>query len=92
LIERLGISITLAALVVLAVFNALPIPPLAGSRVADTLMPDALRPAWDGLCSVGPVLLIGVLMLPVVFGVSLIDWPLAMTETLLEKMVWLLTR
>ena len=78
--------------VVLAVFNALPIPPLDGSRVADALMPDALRPAWDGLCSVGPVLLIGVLMLPAIFGVSLIDWPLAMTETLLEEMVWLLTR
>ena len=78
--------------VVLAVFNALPIPPLDGSRVADALMPDVLRPAWDGLCSIGPIVLIGVLALPIVFGVSLIDWPLAMTETLLRNMIWLLTQ
>jgi Zn-dependent protease len=41
----------------LAVGNLLPIPPLDGSRVVEWALPDSLRPAWNQLHSVGPVVM-----------------------------------
>ena len=66
--------------VLLAVFNMLPIPPLDGSRVADGLMPNAWRPAWEAFAQLGPVLLAAVILAPMLFGVSLMSWPLALTQ------------
>jgi Zn-dependent protease len=40
--------------VLLALFNLLPIPPLDGSRIADAVMPEALRPAWSAFSGLGP--------------------------------------
>ncbi len=61
--------------VILAVFNLLPIPPLDGSRVADSLMPRRFQPAWDGFAQLGPAALIAVIVLPQFLGVSLLAWP-----------------
>ena len=56
--------------VVLCVFNLFPIPPLDGSKIVDGLLPDSLRPAWNQFCSLGPVLLIGLILLPQITGFS----------------------
>jgi len=63
--------------VLLASFNALPIPPLDGSRVADALMPAPLRPAWEGFLQMGPLALVAVLILPRLTGVQLFYWPIS---------------
>jgi Zn-dependent protease len=73
--------------VILAVFNALPIPPLDGSRVADALMPAPLRPAWEGLCRLGPLALAAVLILPALTGIHLFAWPMAVTQQVLEQVI-----
>jgi Zn-dependent protease len=76
--------------VLLAAFNLIPIPPLDGSRVVDTLLPDGLRPAWDSLGQMGPIALAAVILLPLLAGVSLFAWPLEAVQTLLDQLaVWL---
>jgi len=70
--------------IVLAIFNILPVPPLDGSRVADALMPRFLRPTWEQFCSLGPVPLIAVIVLPSLTGVNLFGWPLEFTEHLVR--------
>ena len=45
--------------VVLAFFNLLPIPPLDGSRVVEGLLPARLRPVWDRIAGLGPIVLGG---------------------------------
>ena len=47
--------------IALCLFNLLPFPPMDGSRVVEGLMPDALRPAWEALGRVGPVVLVVVI-------------------------------
>jgi len=71
--------------VLLALFNCLPIPPLDGSRIADSLMPRRWRPAWDQLCSLGPLALAAVIFLPMFLGFSLFRWPITKT---LELIAW----
>jgi Zn-dependent protease len=78
--------------VLLASFNALPIPPLDGSRVADALMPRPLRPVWEAFCRLGPIALIMVLVLPRVTGISLFHYPMQATQWLLEHAVGLAVR
>jgi Zn-dependent protease len=78
--------------VVLAVFNMLPIPPLDGSRVADALMPRALRSAWEGFCGLGPLPLIAVIVLPTLTGVSLFYWPMEGVRYVIEQLAMLLGR
>jgi Zn-dependent protease len=75
--------------VILAVFNALPIPPLDGSRVADALMPAPLRPAWEGFCRLGPLALAAVLILPGLTGIQLFAWPLEITQRVLTQVFML---
>lgn len=66
--------------VILAIFNMLPIPPLDGSRVADGLMPRALRPAWEKFSEYGTMALIAVLVMPYLFGFSILGWPVGMVH------------
>jgi Zn-dependent protease len=76
--------------VLLAAFNALPVPPLDGSRVVDALVPNALRPAWDGFCQLGPLALGAVILVPILLGVSLFQWPMEATQSLLWQIeLWL---
>lgn len=77
--------------VILAAFNALPIPPLDGSRVADALMPREFRPLWESFCQLGPVALIAVILLPHLLGISILYYPLAATDYLLNQIVMLMS-
>ena len=69
---------------ILAVFNALPVPPLDGSRIVDGLCPDALRPFWSAFAGLGPIALIAVLALPLLFGHSLAAGPVRELQALLD--------
>jgi Zn-dependent protease len=74
--------------VILASFNALPIPPLDGSRVVDALVPSGLRPLWEGFCRLGPLALVVVIALPAWSGINLFYYPLVATTSVLH---WMLT-
>jgi Zn-dependent protease len=52
----------------LATFNMIPIPPLDGSKIVDALVPESMRPAWTRFCELGPMLLIGLILLPQLTG------------------------
>jgi Zn-dependent protease len=69
--------------VVLALFNLLPIPPLDGSRIVEAIVPSSFRPIWSQICSLGPVLLAAVILLPNLLGVNILAWPLNWTARLL---------
>jgi Zn-dependent protease len=62
--------------VALALFNMLPIPPLDGSRVADGMMPNLLRPMWERFAQYGPLALLAVIVIDHQFDGGLLDWPL----------------
>jgi Zn-dependent protease len=47
----------------LAIFNLLPIPPLDGGHVAESLMPFRWRPGWEQFARIAPLLLLGLLAL-----------------------------
>lgn len=61
--------------VLLAFFNLLPIPPLDGSRIVDSLIPDKFRPAWDALAQHGTFALAALILLPYMVGLNLFSWP-----------------
>lgn len=73
--------------VMLAVFNALPIPPLDGSRVVDVIVPRALQGVWESLRRLGPVALAMVLILPALSGTSLFRWPYAATQWVIQQVL-----
>ena len=56
--------------VILAVFNMFPVPPLDGSRIADGLMPNSLRPNWDAFCRLTPIPLIVMIVMLQVPGMN----------------------
>jgi Zn-dependent protease len=58
--------------VALAIFNLIPIPPLDGSRIVAWLVPLRLRPQWEAVERLAPLLLIGVLF----FGGRLVFAPI----------------
>lgn len=70
-----GLSNVMALNLVLAIFNLLPIPPLDGSRVVDSLMPAGWRPLWNSFSRFGLVLLLALILIPqFVIGFNLIHW------------------
>lgn len=71
--------------VILAVFNMFPVPPLDGSKVADSLMPERLRPAWERFCDFGPAALIALIVLPNLIGGGPIHWAVEATYWLMES-------
>lgn len=74
----------------LAIFNLVPVPPLDGSRIAEGLMPDALRPAWNAFARTGPVALFALLFAPAFFGVSPFAWPLRQARAALDALFLLI--
>lgn len=81
-----GMGINLA----LAIFNAIPIPPLDGSRIVDGLMPLRHRAAWEHFCSYGPMLMLALIFAPQFLGVSLIGAPMSVAEgAMLQAAAWL---
>ena len=71
--------------VALALFNLIPIYPLDGSRIADGLMPERLRPQWEKFCRVAPFLLIAVFIFGAGFLIErpaklLISWLIALVN------------
>jgi Zn-dependent protease len=69
--------------IILAAFNALPVPPLDGSRVMDSLVPDRLRRPWEAFCSYGNFALLALIFLPNLLGFSLFGWIIPFVNTLL---------
>ncbi len=63
--------------IALAVFNMLPIRPLDGSQVADGVMPNRLRGAWERFSVYGPLVLLGVFIADYAYGLGILSWPIA---------------
>ena len=61
--------------VLLAFFNLLPIPPLDGSRIVDSLIPDSLRPTWDVFSQYSAFVLVAIFFLPLMKGFNVFAWP-----------------
>ena len=61
--------------VLLAFFNLLPIPPLDGSRIVDSLIPDSMRPTWDVFSQYSAFVLVAILFLPLMSGFNVFAWP-----------------
>ncbi|MGE0084106.1 MAG: site-2 protease family protein [Desulfococcaceae bacterium] len=72
--------------VILAVFNAIPVPPLDGSRVMDYFVPNQYRDTWEQFCRIGPLALMAIIFLPRIMGFSIMAWPLRITEYILNMM------
>jgi Zn-dependent protease len=76
------LSLMLLLNVSLALFNLIPIPPLDGSHVLETLLPDSLKPIYEQIRPYSWILLLGLLwlgvfsfiMTPMIIGVIQLLW------------------
>jgi Zn-dependent protease len=57
----------------LAIFNLLPIAPLDGSHVAGNLVPVRHREAWAKFAAIGPMLLLGLIVLQSFAGIPILS-------------------
>jgi Zn-dependent protease len=59
--------------VILAVFNLIPVPPLDGSRIVAGLVPEHWNHGYEQFERIGPLLLLGLVLLASVTGVSVLS-------------------
>ncbi len=59
--------------VILAVFNLIPVPPLDGSRIVAGLVPDSWNHGYEQFERIGPLLLLGLVLLASITGVSVLS-------------------
>jgi len=78
-VAQAGIAVNL----VFMALNLLPIPPLDGSRIVESLLSDAARRIWNDFAVVSPVLLAAVVLLPILGGFSLLAWPMHLVNRLI---------
>jgi Zn-dependent protease len=79
---------TLAVLnLALALFNALPVPPLDGSRVLEAWLPLRLEPAWRAFLRGGDWALAGTLLAILWLGGPVLLWPLEQLRMLLAAAI-----
>lgn len=57
--------------VILAIFNLIPLPPLDGSRILALAVPDRWSAGYDRLERIGPLLLLGLVVLASATGISI---------------------
>jgi Zn-dependent protease len=83
--QALALTETFVVLnVLLAFFNLLPIPPLDGSRVVDSFIPDSWRGPWDTLAQHSGFALVAVILLASLGGFDLFAWPYDWAQRLLQ--------
>ncbi len=71
----------------LAILNALPVPPLDGSRVLEAWLPARLEPAWRAFLRGGDWVLAGTLIAIVWLGAPILSWPIGQMQALLASIV-----
>ena len=75
-----GLTTLIALNVGLAVFNLLPIPPLDGSRIVDSMMPARFRPIWNRFSDISLMVLVALFVIPLaLWGMNLVT---ALTKAL----------
>jgi Zn-dependent protease len=71
--------------IALAVFNALPIPPLDGSRIVDGLLPYRYRDGWERFTRFAPLLLLVIIAFP--GRLPFLEGPMGFLKSTLEQTV-----
>jgi Zn-dependent protease len=72
----------------LAVFNALPIPPLDGSRIAEHYVPYRHRSSWESFVRLAPMILLVIIVFP--GRLAFIDGPMNFVEgTIVRTAMWM---
>lgn len=85
LIKMLEVSVFVNAL--LAIFNLLPILPLDGGRIVAGLLPERIAASYSRLEPYGLVILIGLLVIPTLFGFNVLEDLLTYLIKPLEKLI-----
>ncbi len=62
-------------------FNLIPVPPLDGAKLLEALVPDRFYEFKDNFLRYGPMILLGLLFLDIVFGVSVFSFLGHLTKT-----------
>ncbi len=71
----------------LAILNAVPVPPLDGSRVLEAWLPARLEPAWRAFLRGGDWVLAGTLVAIVWLGAPILFWPIDQMRAVLAAIV-----